>query len=108
MKYILICLVFSFCLFTASIPLKAETQFGIYLNEFYKKQEMASQILKELESEMKNGSKAKICARQKEAANYGIEATESLIKAFKISGTPSNFNDIQAGLNKWKELKVNC
>tara|TARA_B100001029_G_C14960121_1_gene393935 strand:+ start:171 stop:437 length:267 start_codon:yes stop_codon:yes gene_type:complete len=86
----------------------ADTEFEIYLNDFYQKQEQASKILKEIETDLKDGSRERVCARQREAANYGIEATESLIKAFKINGSHTQIENLQSGLNKWKELRDYC
>tara|TARA_B100000965_G_scaffold74263_2_gene58660 strand:- start:10724 stop:10966 length:243 start_codon:yes stop_codon:yes gene_type:complete len=80
----------------------------MYLNKFYQKQEQASKILKEIESDLKDGSKDRLCARQREAANYGIEATESLIKAFKVNGSITEMESLQAGLDKWRELRDYC
>ena len=109
MKRILpLTLIFSFFLFISLTPVKANTEFEMYLSDFYQKQERASQILKEIETDLKNGSRDKVCARQKEAANYGIEATESLIKAFEINGSKTQMVNLQAGMNKWKELRDYC
>ena len=77
-RLLLLSLLFSFFLFTSLTPVKANTEFKIYLNDFYQKQERASQILKEIETDLKDGSRDKVCAKQREAAIYGIEATESL------------------------------
>ena len=107
-RLLILSLIFSFLLFISVIRVNAETEFELFLNDFYQKQELASQILKEIETDLKNGSKARICAKQREAANYGIEATESLIKAFKINGSMSEMNSLQAGLEKWRELRDYC
>ena len=89
-------------------PVKAETEFEMYLSDFYQKQDKASKILKEIEMDLKDGSRSRVCTRQREAARYGIEATESLIKAFKHTGSKTEIENLQAGLNKWKELRDNC
>ena len=86
----------------------AESEFERYLNDFYQKQEKASKILKEIETDLKDGSRDRVCARQREAASYGIEATESLIKAFKTNGSASQMENLQAGLDKWRELRDYC
>ena len=44
------------------------------------------------------------CATQKEASEFGISATESLIAAMKINGTMDSLENLKAGLNKWKEI----
>ncbi|AIQ97449.1 hypothetical protein EW15_1357 [Prochlorococcus sp. MIT 0801] len=78
------------------------------MSDFYQKQEKASKILKEIEIDLKDGSRDRVCARQREAASYGIEATESLIKAFKTNGSASQMKNLQAGLDKWRELRDYC
>ena len=88
--------------------MKANTEFEIYLSDFYEKQDKASQILKEIETELKDGSRDTVCARQREAAIYGIKATESLIKAFEINGSENQIENLQTGLNKWRELRDFC
>ena len=95
-------------LFFSFMSAKAESEFDLYLNDFYQKQERASQMLKEIEIDLKDGSRDKDCARQREAASYGIEATESLIKAFKINGSKTEIKNLQSGLHKWRELRDYC
>ncbi|WP_320663924.1 hypothetical protein [Prochlorococcus sp. MIT 1223] len=94
--------------FISLLPVHANTEFELYMHDFYKKQEMASKLLKEVETDLKKGASERVCARQRKAANYGVEATESLIKAFKVSGNAYQTDDIKAGLNKWRELRDNC
>ncbi len=107
-RLLLLSLIFSFILFFLQMPIKADTEFEMYLSDFYQKQEQASKILKEIETDLKDGSRETVCARQREAANYGIEATESLIKAFKINGSSTQMENLQAGLDKWRELRDYC
>ena len=107
-RLILVSLVSIFQLYNAVIPVNAESDFEIYLNDFYQKQEKASQILKGIERELKNGSRDKICLKQREAADYGIQATESLIRAFAINGSKTQVESLIAGLDKWKKLRDNC
>ncbi len=95
-------------LFSSVISVNAETEFEMYLSDFYQKQEKASKILREIETDLKDGSRDRVCARQREAASYGIEATESLIKAFKANGTKTEMENLQAGLDKWRELRDYC
>ena len=109
MRHILILsLTFYLFLFFLLKSVKAETEFEMYLSDFYQKQDKASKILKEIEIDLKDGTRDKVCSRQREAAKYGIEATESLIKAFKINGSKIEMENLQAGLNKWKELRDYC
>jgi len=104
----LLLLILFVLLFFSVIPIYAESEFDRYLSDFYQKQEEASKILKEIETDLKDGSRDKVCARQREAANYGIEAMESLIKAFKTNGSTTEIENLQAGLDKWRELRDYC
>ena len=97
-----------FLLFSSVISVKAESEFEMYLIDFYQKQEKASKLLKEIETDLKDGSRDRVCSRQREAASYGIEATESLIKAFKTNGSKTEMENLQAGLDKWRELRDYC
>ena len=109
MKRLIILLFISVVLlFFLVISVNAESDFEMYLSDFYQKQEKASKILKEIETDLKDGSRHRVCARQREAARYGIEATESLIKAFKTNGSKTEMENLQAGLDKWRELKDYC
>ena len=101
-------LIFFVLLFFPVISVNAESRFEMYLSDFYQKQEKASKILKEIETDLKDGSRDTVCARQREAANYGIEATESLIKALKTNGSRTEMENLQAGLDKWRELRDYC
>ncbi len=109
MKRLFPLLLISFLLlFPSVIPVNAESEFEKYLSDFYQKQDKASKLLKKIESDLKDGSRDRVCARQREAASYGIEATESLIKAFKINGSRTEIENVQAGLDKWRELRDYC
>ena len=109
MKHLFPLLLISFVLlFFSVISVNAESEFEMYLSVFYQKQEKASKLLKEIEIDLKDGSRDRVCARQREAAIYGIEATESLIKAFKINGSNAHMENLQAGLDKWRELRDYC
>ena len=102
---LLICIVF---LFFSVMSANAESDFEMYLSDFYQKQEKASKILKGIEKDLKDGSRERVCVRQREAASYGIEAMESLIKAFKTKGKDTEVENLQAGLDKWRELRDYC
>ena len=109
MKRLILLLFISVILLFFSVKsVNAESEFEMYLSDFYQKQAKASKILKEIEPDLKDGSRDRVCARQREAASYGIEATESLIKAFKTNGTESQMENLQAGLDKWRELRDYC
>ena len=85
-----------------------EIDFNDYMQIWNEKIELASQYLKDAESSFKNGDELQGCVKQREAAKYGVEATESLIKAFEISGSTSDMSNIESGLDKWKELRDFC
>ena len=87
---------------------KAENELDFYMNDFYTKSNEASQILKKIESDMKQGLKTKVCSRQIKAAKLGILANESLIKAFKISGTEAPNPTISASQKRWESLLNAC
>ena len=78
--------IFIVCLVTIISPVEifADTVLDVYMNDFYSKSNEASQILKEIENSLKEGSRKKVCSRQREAARLGILANKSLIKAFEI------------------------
>ena len=107
-RLFLLLLVSVILVFFSVISVNAESEFEMYLSDFYQKQEKASKILKEIETDLKDGSRDRVCARQREAASYGIEATESLIKAFKTNGSKTQMENLQAGLDKWRELRDYC
>ena len=86
----------------------AESKLDFYMNDFYAKSNEASLILKEIESEMKLGIKRKICSRQIKAAQLGILANESLIKAFEIAGTEPPNSSIKASQKRWESLLNDC
>ena len=101
---------FIVCLVTIISPVEifADTTLDVYMNDFYSKSNEARQILQEIETSLKEGSRKKVCSRQRKAARYGIEATESLIKALKTNGTNTEIENIQLGLDKWRELRDYC
>ena len=86
----------------------AEKILDFYMNDFYAKSKEASQILKEIEGEMKAGIRVKVCPRQIKAAKLGIAANESLIKAFEIAGTDPPNSAINASKERWKSLLNDC
>ena len=45
----------------------AETPLDVYMNDFYSKSNEASKILKEIETNLKEGSRKNVCSRQREA-----------------------------------------
>ena len=109
MKRIIICFILILTI-NIYIPnrVNAENKLDFYMNDFYSKSNQASLILKEIENDMKQGIKKKICSRQIKAAKLGILANESLIKAFKIAGTEPPNASINLSQKRWESLLNDC
>lgn len=88
----------------------AETSqdFEKLMSEWTKNRELASQYLIKAEEELEMGDELSACATQREASQYGISATNSLIHAMEISGSTESLENLRAGLNKWKEIGEIC
>ena len=97
-------------LFSLHFPnqVNAEKNLDFYMNDFYSKSNEASQILKEIESEIKAGMRMKVCPRQIKAAKLGMLANDSLIKAFQIAGTKPPISAINASQERWESLLNDC
>lgn len=108
MRFFFSILLILFTLFYNQNSLLAETEYDLLMKEWDNKIAIASQLLKEAEVALKNGDALEGCVQQRKAGDYGIEATESLIKAFQINGSTSDLSNLHAGLNKWKELRDFC
>ena len=101
---------FIVCLILIKTPIQifADTAFNFYMNDFYYKSNEASQILKEIENSLKEGSRKKVCSRQREAAKLGLLANKSLIKAFEIEGTQPPMESIKASQQRWESILKEC
>ena len=101
---------FIVCLVTLISPVQifADTALDFYMNDFYSKSNEASQILKEIENSLKEGSRKKVCSRQREAARLGILANKSLIKAFEIEGANPPMQAIKASQQSWESILNEC
>ena len=110
MKKICSALMIFLCLLILANPVLADYRidFDGYMKIWNDRIELASHHLKEAESAFKDGDELQGCVQQRKAANYGIEATQSLIKAFEISGSTDDMSNIESGLDKWKELRDFC
>ena len=86
----------------------ADTALDVYMNDFYSKSNEASQILKELETTLKNGSRKKVCLRQREAARLGLLANKSLVKAFELAGTAPPLESIKLSTRRWESMLNEC
>ena len=86
----------------------AENSLDFYMNDFYSKSNQASKILKEIESNLKEGSRKNVCSRQREAARLGLLANKSLIKAFETVGTEPPIEAIKSSQKRWESILNNC
>ena len=93
---------------TSPVEIFADTALDVYMNDFYSKSNEASQILKEIENSLKEGSRKKVCSRQREAARLGLLANKSLIKAFEIEGTNPPMQAIKASQQRWESILNEC
>ena len=89
-------------------PIKAETPLDVYMNDFYSKSNEATQILKEIENNLKDGTRKQVCSRQREAARLGLLANKSLIKAFEMEGAQPPKRAIKASKKIWESLLIEC
>ena len=102
--------IFIICIITIFSPVQifADTALDVYMNDFYSKSNEASQILKEIENSLKEGSREKVCSRQRKAARLGLLANKSLIKAFEIEGTNPPMKAIKASQQRWESILNKC
>ena len=107
MKYLILALLLLTCL-TINPVAKASGDFNAEMKVWNENIELASKYLKIAEKEFLNGDELQGCVEQRKAAEYGILATNSLIKAFEISGSTDDLSGILSGLSKWKELRDFC
>ena len=101
---------FIVCLVTIFSPVEifADKAIDVYIDDFYSKSYEASQILKEIEDTLKEGSRKKVCSRQREAARLGLLANKSLIKAFEIEGANPPMQAIKASQQRWESILNEC
>ena len=101
---------FIVCFFTIISPVEifADTALDVYMNDFYSKSNEASQILKEIEKSLKEGSREKVCSRQREAARLGLLANKSLIKAYEIEGANPPMQAIKSSQERWESILNEC
>ena len=94
--------------FISPIQIFADTELNYYINDFYSKSNKASQILKEIENSLKEGSRTKVCSKQRKAAKLGLLANKSLIKAFEIEGANPPMEAIKASQQRWESILNVC
>ena len=103
--YIFLINLIIFCL---GAKVQSENDFDFFINDFLNKNNEALQILREVELNLKNGSKEKSCSKQKNAARIGILATESLLKAYKINNSSPPRDIIDLNKKRWLSILENC
>ncbi len=108
MNYLIGMMLFISIIFTSIDKVIAGSEYDKLMNEWNLKIELASDSLKEAEAALKEGDALEGCVKQREAGKQGVEATQSLIKAFKLSESTQDISNLEAGLNKWKELRDFC
>ena len=86
----------------------AETDLDFYMNDFYSKSNQASKILKEIEINLKEGSRKNVCSRQRKAARLGLLANKSLIKAYEITGSEPPIQALKSSQKRWESILNNC
>ena len=86
----------------------AETELDVYMNDFYSKSNQASKILKEIEINLKEGSRKNVCSRQRKAARLGLLANKSLIKAYELSGSEPPMEALKSSQKRWESILNNC
>ena len=106
-------LIFAFLLILLTLSISpnqilAETALDVYIDDFYSKSNEASKILKEIEMNLKEGSRKNLCSRQREAARLGLLANKSLIKAFEIGGTEPPMEAIKSSQERWESILNDC
>ena len=106
-------LIFAFLLILLTFSISpnqthAETPLDIYMNDFYSKSSEATKILKEIEANLKEGSRKNVCSRQREAARLGLLANKSLIKAFEIEGIKPPTEAIKSSQKRWESILNEC
>ncbi len=106
--FVFVSFIVSLVTIISPVEILAETALDIYMNDFYSKSNEASQILKEIEKSLKEGSRKKVCSRQREAARLGLLANKSLIKAFEIEGANPPMQTIKASQKRWESILNEC
>tara|TARA_B100000524_G_scaffold310608_1_gene186939 strand:- start:428 stop:757 length:330 start_codon:yes stop_codon:yes gene_type:complete len=95
-------------LFVLPTQTLAEEGIDYYMNDFYSKSNEARKILKEIETNLKEGSRKNVCSSQREAARLALLANNSLIKAFEIGGTKPPIDAINSSKKRWESILNEC
>ena len=86
----------------------AEEPIDYYMDDFYSKSNEARNILKEIGTTLKEGSRKNICSRQREAARLALLANKSLIKAFEIGGNEPPMEALKSSQKRWESILNEC
>ena len=86
----------------------SETEFNSYMKDYYSKSNKASKILKEIENNLREGSRHQACSKQREAAKLGLLANQSLIRAFELEGFEPPMYKIKASTKRWESILNQC
>ena len=106
--FVFISFIVCFVTIISPVEIFADTALDVYMNDFYSKSIEASQILKEIEKSLKEGSREKVCSRQREAARLGLLANKSLIKAYEIEGANPPMQAIKSSQERWESILNEC
>ena len=68
----------------------------------------ARNYLRKAEKLFKDGNYNQACKSQKKASNYGVIATNSLIKAFVLNDDSEDIKYLEIALEKWKNIGSLC
>ena len=109
MKYLIFRSIFIlFIIIISPHKIYANTLTDVYLSDFYSKSDKAGLILKEIETNLKDGSRKNLCSKQREAAKLGLLANKSLIKAFETQGLKPPTEIIRASQQRWESILNEC
>ena len=107
-KFIFVSFLFLLTLSISPSRIIAETSLDFYIDDFYFKSNKASKILKEIEGNLKKGSRKNVCSKQREAARLALLANQSLMKAFEIGGTEPPIEAIKSSQKRWESILNDC
>ena len=107
-KITIVILLINTIFFCFGTIVKSENNFEFFMNDFFNKKNKALKLLKEVELNLKNGSKDVSCSKQREAVRIAILANESLIKAYKTNGSQPPLDTIESYKARWNSILENC
>ena len=102
--YFLILIIF----FGFPLNVNAEKDFNFYINDFYSKQNKVRKILREIEIDLKNGSRNNVCSRQRDASKLALMANKSLLKAYEMKKINPPIKVLKASQKIWEDIKDGC